>query len=95
VASKIGAWLDIEVTAPQVEARTYVSRETLYHDLFRKSVRAVRFCFWGARVRGGGCCLILLVEECMDVDGLVDKWRQRAFVFFSLAVCPTRRAIPT
>jgi hypothetical protein len=45
VASKIGAWLDIEVTAPQVEARTYVSRETLYQDLFRNSVRAVRLTF--------------------------------------------------
>lgn len=42
MASKVGAWLDIEVAAPQNEARTYVSRETLYHDLFRKSVRAVR-----------------------------------------------------
>lgn len=47
VASEVCAWLDIEAApSAQTDPRVYVSRETLYHDLFRKSVHAVST--WGS-----------------------------------------------
>lgn len=40
VAAKSGPWLDMEGAA-STEPRVYVSRETMSHDIFRKSVRDV------------------------------------------------------
>lgn len=40
VAEKVGSWLDVEGFASS-EPRIYVSRETMSHDVFRKSIREV------------------------------------------------------